>query len=144
MRIPPLVFPTVSLLGLVLFLTACGGSAQPKRAGEAKTSLDVTMMDYSYTPKELLVPAGKDIAVTLVNNGSVTHNFIIMKEGADVGQDFDDEDEPNVHWKIDVRPGKNAAGSFTAPSKPGEYLILCNTAGHFLAGMTGKLVVVAP
>lgn len=102
------------------------------------------MKDYAYNPKEYVVPTGKEITVNIVNNGTVTHNFIIMKAGANVGQDFDDEDEANVYWRVQLSPGKSATASFTAPSKPGEYVIVCGTAGHYIAGMTGKLVVVAP
>lgn len=102
------------------------------------------MKDYAYDPKEHVVPAGKDITVHLVNSGTVTHNFIIMKAGTNIGQDFDEEDEPHIYWQVQLSPGKSATSSFTAPSKPGEYVIVCSTAGHYIAGMTGKLVVVAP
>jgi len=124
---------------MLLLLTACGGGQ-----GQPRTSLDVNMTDYAYNPKEYLVPTGKDIAVNIVNNGAVTHNFIIMKAGTNIGQDFDEEDEPNIYWRVELSPGKRVTTSFTAPSQRGEYLIVCSTPGHYLARMTGRLVVVAP
>lgn len=125
---------------MLLLLTACGSG----QAGQPRTSIDVNMTDYAYNPKEYLVPTGKDITATIVNKGTVTHNFIIMKEGTNVGEDFDEEDEPNVYWRVELSPGKSVTTSFAAPSKRGEYVIVCSTPGHYLARMTGKLVVVDP
>jgi uncharacterized cupredoxin-like copper-binding protein len=123
---------------LVLGLLAACGPAQPK------TTLNVSMTDFSYSPNELLVPAGQEVTLNISNNGAVIHNLIIMKAGTDLAQDFDAEDEANVYWRIEVEPGDSATGLFNAPSSPGEYLIVCSTAGHYVAGMTGKLVVVGP
>ncbi|OFV90383.1 MAG: hypothetical protein A3G76_01830 [Acidobacteria bacterium RIFCSPLOWO2_12_FULL_65_11] len=128
------------LPNMLLLLTACGGG----QGGQPRTSIDVNMTDYAYNPKEHVVPTGKDITVNIVNNGAVTHNFIIMKAGTNIGEDFDEADEPNVYWQVQLSPGKSVTTSFTAPSQRGEYVIVCSTPGHYLARMTGRLVVVAP
>jgi uncharacterized cupredoxin-like copper-binding protein len=65
-----------------------------------------------------------------------------MKADTSPDQNFDRKDEVNVYWKIELAPGQSAITSFTAPSEPGEYLIVCSTAGHYEAGMTGKLAVI--
>lgn len=132
--------PVMGFPGMLLLLTACGSGQR----GQPRTSFDVAVTDNAYNPKEYLVPAGMDVALNIVNNGMVTHNFIIMKAGTNVGQDFDEEDEKNVYWRVELRPGKSVTTSFTAPSKRGEYLIVCSTPGHYIAGMTAKLIVVAP
>jgi uncharacterized cupredoxin-like copper-binding protein len=56
---------------------------------------------------------------------------------------FDDEDIPKVFWEVELQPGGTVNTSFTAPSEPGEYEIVCRTEGHIASGMTGKLIVVA-
>jgi uncharacterized cupredoxin-like copper-binding protein len=111
---------------------------------QPKAKIDVNMTDFAYNPNQYLVPAGKEITLNLVNNGAVVHNFIIMKAGTNIGQDFDQEDEVNIYWKVEFAPGHSTTTSFTAPSEPSEYLITCSIPGHYIAGMTGKLVVVAP
>ena len=101
------------------------------------------MTDFAYNPNDFVVPAGREIMLDIVNNGAVVHNFIVMKAGTSPGQSFDEEDEMNIYWKIELGPGQSISTSLPSPSEPGEYLIVCSTPGHYQAGMTGKLVVVA-
>ena len=119
-----------------LVLVSCG------RAGGASTKIDVTMTDFQFQPSRFTVPAGQEITFTSSNNGAVVHNFVIMKLGTTAGDMFDNEDVPNVYWEVELQPGGSANTTFTAPSEPGEYEIVCRTAGHIISGMTAKLKVV--
>ena len=121
---------------LSLLLASCGG------AGGASTSIDVTMTDFQFQPSQYTVPAGQDIALNSTNNGAVIHNFVIMKLGTTAGEFFDEEDIPNVYWEVELPPGATTTTSFTAPSEPGEYQVICRTEGHIASGMTAKLIVV--
>lgn len=125
----------VSLLG-VFVLTACGTSGPT-------TTINVTMTDFQYAPAEFTIPAGKEITIYAVNNGAVEHEFVIMKYGLTIGEDFGDEDEENIYWEVEVNPAQSATATFTAPTEVGEYQLVCGTEGHFKAGMVGKLIVVA-
>ena len=127
----------IVLLGIALTIASCGGG------GGAATSIDVTMTDFQFTPNTFTVSAGKEIALHAANNGSVVHNFVIMKLGQTAGDKFDDQDVPNVFWQIEVNPGESASATFTAPTEPGSYQVLCKTPGHLTAGMTATLTVVA-
>ena len=40
-----------------------------------------------------------------------------------------------------VGPGEQSEFVFTVPSKPGTYPYLCTFAGHYMAGMSGMLIV---
>ncbi len=123
---------------LLLFtLTACGG------AKSATTSLNVTLTDFTFTPNQFTVPAGKEITLDISNTGAVVHNFIIMNLGQTAGTEFTSEDDPNVYWKLELAGGGSTSTSFTAPSEPGEYEVVCSTPGHLQAGMIAKLIVVA-
>jgi uncharacterized cupredoxin-like copper-binding protein len=124
------------VFGLSLVLTACGG-------GGPSTNLKVDMVEFMFTPTEYTVPAGQEITLELTNNGAVLHDFIIMNLGADVGQNFGDEDEPNIYWKAELGPGTSGTYTFTAPDQPGEYQVVCGTPGHYISGMAAKLIVVA-
>lgn len=120
---------------LSLSLVSCGG-------GGPSTSIDVTMTDFQFQPNHFTVPAGQEISFSSTNNGAVVHNFVIMKLGTSAGDFFDEEDQPNVYWETELLPGASVETSFTAPSEPGEYEVVCKTEGHIVSGMTAKLTVV--
>jgi plastocyanin len=120
---------------LLMLLTACG-------AGGASDKIDVTMTDFQFQPSQFTVPAGQEITFTSSNNGAVVHNFVIMKLGTSAGPMFDEEDIPNVYWEVELLPGADTNTSFTAPTEPGDYEVVCKTEGHIASGMTGKLTVV--
>lgn len=126
----------LSLL-LVTLLTACGG------ANAAKTNHSVTLTDFAYSPTQLTVPAGKEITLDAANTGAVIHNFIIMNLGTNAGTEWTADDDANVYWKLEIPAGGSANATFTAPSEPGEYEVVCSTPGHLQAGMIGKMIVVA-
>lgn len=131
------ILATMAVL-LALALSACGGAASPSK------SLRVTMTDFSYSPNMFTVPGGAEISVDITNNGAVTHSFIIMKAGTQVQGHFTDADKANVYWEAStVPPGESVKATFTSPGEPGQYQIVCGIAGHFEAGMVGKLIVVA-
>jgi plastocyanin len=120
---------------MLMLLTACG-------AGGASDKIDVTMTDFQFQPSQFTVPAGQEITFTSSNNGAVVHNFVIMKLGTSAGPMFDEEDIPNVYWEVELLPGADTNTSFTAPTEPGNYEVVCKTEGHIASGMTGKLTVV--
>ena len=127
----------IVLVLLTLTLTSCGGG------NSAKTSYQVTLTDFAYTPNELTVPEGEEITIDAANTGAVIHNFIIMNLGTSAGTEYTAEDDANVYWKLEVPAGGSTTTTFTAPSEPGDYEIVCSTPGHLQAGMIGKLTVVA-
>ena len=120
---------------MLMLLTACG-------AGGASDKIDVTMTDFQFQPSQFTIPAGQEITFTSSNNGAVVHNFVIMKLGTSAGPMFDEEDIPNVYWEVELLPGASTDTSFTAPTEPGDYEVVCKTEGHIASGMIGKLTVV--
>lgn len=76
------------------------------------------------------------------HEGLVEHDFVIMKLNTDAGGHFSDEDLANVYWQVKIQPGESQTVTFTAPSTPGTYQIVCGMAGHVEAGMVGTLEVV--
>jgi uncharacterized cupredoxin-like copper-binding protein len=100
------------------------------------------MTDFQFQPSQFTVPAGQEIAFKATNNGAVVHNFVIMKKDTTAGPMFDKEDVPNVYWEVEVVPGGSADTTFTAPTEPGDYEVVCRTEGHIASGMIAKLTVV--
>ena len=125
----------VAAVLLSLTLVSCGG-------GGPTTNIDVTLTDFQFQPSQHTVPAGQEITFNSANNGAVVHNFVIMDLGTTAGPMFDDEDVPNVYWEVELPPGGSTETSFTAPTEPGEYEVVCRTEGHIASGMTGKLIIV--
>lgn len=119
-------------LSTVLLLSACG----PK-----KTELNVDMTDFKFTPDTFEVPAGSEVTLNLNNKGTLEHEYVIMVQGKQATTPFDADDEPNVYWEKELQAGTSEAVTFTAPSEPGEYEVVCGTAGHLEQGMKAALTV---
>ena len=125
------------LVCMLLALSACGGSKSTP-----STDLKVELSDFKFTPDTFTVPAGKEITLRVNNAGAVPHEFVIMKKGIEVSAPFNDDDEGNIYWEVELAIGESQTKTFTAPSEPGEYQVSCGTPGHHEAGMIGKLIVV--
>ena len=128
---------TISVMILALLLTACGNSG-------LSTKINFTMTDFAFTPNEFTVPAGQEITVHIIHDGTVEHDFIVMKYGTDAGEMFNEEDKANIFLEIDLQPEDLKTVVFTAPEQPGTYQIICGMVGHLQSGMVGKLTVIDP
>lgn len=122
----------------VISLTACS------RRQASATVINVVMTDYKYEPNTFIIPPGKEITLNITNNGAIEHEFVIMKYGTNVGENFGDEDEENIYWEIEVKPGETTTVTFTAPEQIGQYQFVCGIEGHYTAGMAGTLQVAQP
>lgn len=125
---------TVLMLALSLLLAACGSSN--------KATLNVTATDSGYDTKNYTVPAGAEVTLNMTNNGAVEHEFTILKLGQHVTPPFGEKDEDKILWELDgVQPGSNKSGTFTAPTEPGDYDVICGVPGHIEMGMIATLTV---
>lgn len=116
----------------VLALAACS---------RGPTKLEVTATDMQFTPLEWTMPAGGEVELTLINNGALEHEWVLIKQGEEVTVPFDDDDEAKVFWEIEAEPGETVVGTFTAPTEPGTYTVVCGTAGHIEGGMVASATV---
>jgi uncharacterized cupredoxin-like copper-binding protein len=132
--------PVAAVLGVLvlLLLSACGGAP----AAPAQTAqITVDMVEFMFNPETLRVPAGAQVELTLINSGALEHEWVIMNLGTQASEPFDENDEANIYWEKEVAPRSQEVETFTAPTEPGEYQIVCGIAGHLEAGMTGTLIV---
>jgi uncharacterized cupredoxin-like copper-binding protein len=127
----------VTILVLIVLLASLALAA----CGPKKTTLNVVTTDFKFEPMTFEVSAGGEVTINLKNDGTLIHEFVIMKKGTEASIPFDENDEGNVFWEIEADPGKSVTGVFTAPTEPGEYEVVCGTAGHLEAGMKGTLTV---
>lgn len=122
---------------LAFLITACGKSG-------VSTNINFTMSDFAFSPGEFTIAAGQEITLHITHNGTMEHNFIVMKYGTDAGELFDEADRVNVFWEMDLQPGDSKTFLFTTPEQPGTYQIICGMPGHLQSGMVGKLIVTEP
>lgn len=137
----------VLLLFLAAGLAVVGCARSPQ-----VTELTVTMTEFGFEPSELTVIAGQPVRMTLVNGGSLEHDFSIMEFPMQVGSGERLAPEAGEHvMEMTMDPefhssalaGESTTQEFT-PTGPGAYEFFCTVAGHREAGMTGTLTVLAP
>jgi uncharacterized cupredoxin-like copper-binding protein len=118
---------------LSVILTACGSN---------NTTLNVTATDKGYDSATYTVPAGAEVTLKMTNTGLIEHEFAILKLGEHVTPPFGAKDEDKIFWELDgVEAGTTKSGTFTAPTEPGEYDVICGIPGHIELGMTATLIV---
>jgi uncharacterized cupredoxin-like copper-binding protein len=124
----------ITLLSLMLTLSACGGG------NKAKINVEVT--DSGYVPAQFTVPAGAEVTLVAKNNGLLEHEFAIMEKDYKVELPFGDKDESHIYWELEaVAADTTETATFTAPTEPGDYQVVCGLQGHMEKGMVATLTV---
>ncbi len=154
----------VAALSLALFAAACGddgndgaeptatqpaetaeptapaeATATPADGGEA-TTVDVELTEFTVGPSVDTVPAG-DVTFNVSNVGAIVHNFRVIKsdEAPDAlpttDEDVVDESAVDVvaSSAADIETGSSE--EVTATLEAGNYVLICNIATHYAAGM---------
>lgn len=158
---------TSTLLAAALTLTPAALLAEPGAAAteakaEKKADLEITVEcndAMQFNKKEIEIPAGKVVKLTLKNVGQVPkiamgHNLVILNKGTDLTAwamkamtakptDFIPTAEADkkailAHTKL-LGPGEEDSITFTI-KEAGDYEFLCSFPGHF-ALMKGKITV---
>lgn len=125
----------ISLVLTVVFMHLLAGCSAPK------VEIIATMKEYTFEPNRWEVPAGAEVILTLINDGTLEHEFVIMIFGKTATAPFDEDDEANIYWEAELQPRTSVEITFTAPNDPGEYQVVCGTPEHLEQGMRGTLVV---
>ena len=124
----------LSILIVGIFVVAGCGAKEPDK-------ISVVTTDFKFEPASWTVSAGNQVEITLQNDGTLEHEWVIIKEGMEVTLPFDADDEEKVYWEIEADPGETKVETFTAPSEAGTYTIVCGTPAHLEQGMSGTLTV---
>ena len=145
------------------FALAHGDEAHAKKAGPVKKeqkewgiggdakaitrTITFTMTDnMRFDPDKINVKQGDTVRFVIKNGGKVMHEMVIgtkkdLEEHAALMMKFPnmEHDEP---YMAHVGPGKTGELIWTF-NKPGSFDFACLIAGHYQAGMTGKVTVAA-
>jgi plastocyanin len=113
------------------FTGACqrGGASSASAAGGETVSQQWTIKaqdSMKFEPPTLTVPVSQPVQVTLVNDGTLIHDFVLTQGAA----------QP---VKIEANGKSSASGSFTI-TQAGTYTYICGQPGHEAAGMKGTIV----
>ncbi|PLC01528.1 plastocyanin [Variovorax sp. RO1] len=116
-------------------------------ASAAKRTLEFKMSDsMRFTPDRIQVKQGETIRLSIRNEGQVMHEFVLgtkkeLDDHAALMMKFPgmEHSEP---YMAHVAPGKTGEIVWTF-NRAGEFDFACLIAGHYQAGMAGKLKVVA-
>ena len=130
-----------------------GGHGRPKetslgRPADAKKASRVVRVEMSdqmrFTPAQITVKQGEIVRFEPVNKGQVMHEMVLgtlddLKKHAELMKKNPGMPHDAPHM-AHVAPGKSGkiGWQFT---KPGEFFYACLVAGHFEAGMIGKVIV---
>ena len=119
-------------------------------AGDARAvnrTVTLTMLDtMRFTPEKIEVKQGETIKIVINNTGAMLHEFVIgtkneLEEHAALMLKYPtmEHSEP---YMAHVSPGKRGEIVWTF-NKAGNFDFACLIAGHYQAGMAGKIAVVA-
>lgn len=88
------------------------------------------------------VPAGSVVLLNIENMGHLQHNWAIVKPGVTPPAPYDggQDDEIILYGAGMVYSNNKTTVTFTAPSEPGEYLVMCTVENHYPL-MQGRLIV---
>jgi len=114
-------------------------------AKSAKRTIQIKMLDtMRFTPDSIEVKQGETIRFAIKNEGKMLHEMVIgtkkeLDEHAALMVKFPnmEHDEP---YMAHVSPGKSGEIVWTF-NRAGDFLFACLIAGHYQAGMVGKIKV---
>lgn len=117
-------------------------------AKAAKRTVAVRMTDnMRFSPDRIQVKQGETVRFSFRNDGKLMHEFVLgtkkeLDEHAALMKKFPnmEHDEP---YMAHVAPGKRGEIVWTF-NRPGDFDFACLIAGHYEAGMVGKVKVVEP
>ena len=140
------------LVGVALVVGGCGGDDDETTTGagttdtvdaeKQATTLAISMNEFKFTPANPELARGP-IDITATNKGKTSHELVLLKTDTDPSklrkQGKGVSEKKSVGEIPETAPGQSGAETFDL--KPGKYVMVCNIAGHYDAGMYGTLTV---
>lgn len=114
--------------------------ALPVTAAESPAKVTVSMANFSFTPTDLHLHAGRSVTLHFVNEGSGGHDFTAEQFFAAATMDAANRAAVGG-TKGRVSLGKGESADVTLIPHAGTYKVHCSHFGHVALGMTGKIIV---
>ena len=132
---------TVRLLAVLFVVTSCSQAMEPL---PSDLNVIVDLKDYAIVLSVSTVKAGT-VKFGIRNNATMVHDFDVYK--TDLPFDKLPIDGGSAKVKIDglvkqmINIAANRSTTLSADLQPGNYVIICNVAGHYQLGMRAGLKV---
>lgn len=111
-----------------------GGAAAP--AGGPVTELAVDASEFAFDPATAQMAVGTELTVTMVNVGSVEHEWVLLNEGTRIAEESEFSEDMVLARTERVQGGESSTVAFTLDAT-GTYQVVCMVSGHLAAGMQG-------
>lgn len=134
---------------VTLLAVACAGPG----AAPAGKVIEIEMREFAYSPAELALSPGDKVVLRFKNTGTVEHEFM-AGSGPTAGKGYATDwlatartdktkghDDAHTGEGLKVNARQTGQIAITVPSQGGEIEFGCFVAGHYEAGMKGKIVV---
>lgn len=132
---------------LAVLLAACSSTDNPDGASTAEpapiasATLAVTAIEFGYDTSTWAVPADSPITITLTNDGTIPHEWAVLKAGVHIDSQAQFREDMVLFEVEALKEGTSATTTFSL-EEPGSYEIICAIQGHFDAGMRGNITAV--
>ena len=107
-------------------------------------TIRIDMSEFSFSPSDITLEAGKPYILELVTVGAVKHEFTAPEFFPSAAwrkaESAESEVKATYFKEIEVFPGKQV-DLYLVPITPGVYDLVCEIEGHFEAGMHGTITV---
>jgi uncharacterized cupredoxin-like copper-binding protein len=144
---------------IVLLAVAAVAAASCAASGSSPTDgriVRMTLKEFAYAPSRVTLRSGELVTLEIANRGTLYHELMagrgeILPHGGYAEDLFGGVEtrmtgnDPAVHshggFGILVAKGTTARLTFVVPDRPGTYEMGCFEAGHYLAGMVGRILI---
>ena len=133
-------------LFLIVTTVGCGADSNDG-ANATSNNITGTLLEWAVKIDATTAVAG-DVTFTMTNDGTIGHEFLVVKTDIAVGEiplDGDHFAEPTDGIEVINEIGEFAKGtteSLTVNLAPGTYQLVCNLPDHYDAGMSISFNVV--
>lgn len=134
-------------MAMVATLGACGGDSNSS-ADATSNNITGSLKEWTVETDATTAKAG-EVVFTVTNNGTVGHEFLVVKTDIAPGAiplDGDHFAEPTDGLEVIDEIGEFAEGTtetLTLNLDPGTYQLVCNLPDHYSAGMHMAFTVVS-
>jgi uncharacterized cupredoxin-like copper-binding protein len=130
------VLKIISIAAFILFASAA--AAQPAPDWSHAQRVDVTLANFSFSPKTIHLRAGRPVILHLANGSSGGHDFTAKQFFA--ASAVRAQDRAAIRGGS-VEVGKHRSVDLALVPRAGRYPLKCGHAFHRTFGMSGEIVV---
>ena len=142
----------VALLLVAVAAAACAGQPAKPTAGRV---IEITMNEFSFSPRSITVRPGETVTLKFTNVGSLEHEFMAgrapvpsrgytedwLKRAVPALANHTHPGEEHLGEGIRVSADWGNRVTLVVPEEKGTYEFGCFIAGHYEGGMKGSIIV---